>query len=207
MLPIHLVEDTEPFEREVRVECFDLAAVAYDDARGAAGGYDADALLAELFARAADEGVYGASVAVDEAATNGVGGVGGYGVRGFLFEVNARELGGAGDEGVEGDVEAGEDRAPEVAGLAVHGLDGGGGADVHYDGREPVVVSRRHRVDDPVRPYRRRVVVAVLEAGLHVRVHQVERDPEHVLGEVPVRACEPGNDARDDQGAHLCELQ
>ena len=72
--------------------------MAHDDARRAAGGNDPDVLFPQLFAQAADEGVYGAGVAVDEAAADGVGGVGRYGARGFLFEVNARQLGGARDQ-------------------------------------------------------------------------------------------------------------
>jgi hypothetical protein len=48
---------TQALQRQVGVELVDLAALAHDDASGAAGGDDADVVLSKLFARAADEGV------------------------------------------------------------------------------------------------------------------------------------------------------
>src|SRR5919199_945760 len=177
------------------------------DAGGATGGDDADAPLSQLFAGTSDKGVDRAGVAVDKAAADRVGGVGGYRPRRLHFEVHARELGRLRDQGVQGDIQPGEYRAAEVASLAVHGLDGRGRAYIHYDRREPVVAPHRHSVDDPVSPDRPRVVVAVFEAGLHTRVHGVVGDVEDLPREVPVRAVQPGHDARDYHGAHPLEPQ
>ena len=63
----------QALEGEIWVELLDLPAVAHDDDRRAAGGDDPDVHFPQLFAQAADEGVYGAGVAVDEAAADGVG--------------------------------------------------------------------------------------------------------------------------------------
>src|SRR3712207_836991 len=194
-----------PYTTLFRSELLDLPAVGHYNAGGAACGYDPDAVLPELLSGASDQGVERARVAVDETAADGVGGVGGYHPRRPFFEVHAGELGSPRDESIQRDVESGEYRAAEVASVAVHGLDGGGSADVHDDSREPVVTACRDGVDDPVRPDGPRVVVAVLEPGLHLRVHRIERDLEDLCGEVSVRAGERRHDARGDQGAHLFE--
>jgi hypothetical protein len=79
LLNIHLVQDAQAFEREVRVEDAYLLAVSGDNRGGASGRDGAEAVGPHLGAEAPDQGVYGAGVAVDEAATDGVGGVRGDG--------------------------------------------------------------------------------------------------------------------------------
>src|SRR4051812_6711996 len=149
---VHLIECKESFQREIGVEFVDFSAVGDDYAGGASCGDNFDAVFGQFVAGTSDQGVYGAGVAGDEAAADGVGGVGGYDSGRLFFEVHAGELGGPLYERVQGDVEAGEDGAAEVAALAVYGLDGRSRPDVHDDGGEPVVPTCSHGVDDPVGP-------------------------------------------------------
>src|ERR687898_1909898 len=94
---VHLVKGEESFQGEVGVELLDLAAVGHYDPGRTSCGDDLDAVLTQLVTGPPDQGVDSAGVAVDETATDGVWGIGGYDSRRFFFEIHARELGRLGD--------------------------------------------------------------------------------------------------------------
>src|SRR5215210_8971045 len=188
-LGVQLIQNAQALEGQVDVEGVYLTAVTDDDRSRAARRENAQALRSlvrllghdvsrgvsrQLLAHSPDQGVYGPGVAVDEAAPDGVGGVGGNGLWRLFFEVNAGEFGRLRDESIQGHVEPRKDGPAPVGSLRVHRADGGGRPEVHDDRRVTIVAARRHGVDDPVRPDRPRIVVTVLEAGLHARVHLIE---------------------------------
>src|ERR687897_1456153 len=204
---VHLVKGEEAFQGEVGVELLDLAAVGYYDPGRTSCGDDLDAVLAQLVTGPPDQGVDSAGVAVDETTADGVWSIGGYDSRWFFFEVHAGKLGRFGDERIQRNVEARQNGASEVACFAVDGLDGRRRPDIDDDRGEPVVPPCRHGVDDPVGPDFLRVVVAVIEASLHLRGHPVVGYPEDPGGEVTIGTGETGHDAGDDHRPHLVEAK
>src|ERR671912_1247218 len=204
---VHLVKGEEAFEGEVGVELLYLAAVGHYDPGRTSCGDDLDAILAQFVTGPPDQGVDSAGVAVDETAADGVWSIGGYDPRWFFFEVHAGKLGRFGDERIQRNVEARQNGASEVACFAVDGLDGRRRPDIDDDRGEPVVPPCRHGVDDPVGPDGPGVVVAVVEAGLHLGGYRVVGYPEDLGGEVTVGTGETGHDAGDDHCAHLVGAQ
>src|SRR5215204_1656880 len=204
---VHLVEGEEALQGEVGVELLDLAAVGHDDPGRTTCGDDLDAVLVQFVTGPPDQGVDSPSVAVDETAADGVRSIGGYDPRWFFLEVHAGKRGRFGDERVQRNVEAGQYGTPEVACFAVNGLDGRRRADIDDDRGEPVVPPCRHGVDDPVGPDGPWIVVAVVEAGLHLRGYHVVGDPEYLGGEVTIGTGETRHDAGDYHRAHLVGAQ
>src|ERR671913_2504652 len=175
---VHLVERQQALEGEVGVELLYLAAVGHYDPGRTTCGDDLDAILAQFVTGPPDQGVDSAGVAVDETAADGVWSIGGYDPRWFFFEVHAGKLGRFGDERIQRNVEARQNGASEVACFAVDGLDGRRRPDIDDDRGEAIVFSRRNSVDDPVGTDSPGVVVAVVEAGLHLRCHRKVGCPE-----------------------------
>ena len=110
--PVALEENAQAIEGEHVVDLGDVARVGGDHARQAAGG-DHARLLAQLGEDALEDAVDEADVAVVEAALQMADGVGADDLGGAL-DVDAAEAGGAGEERVGAEAEAGSDGAAEV---------------------------------------------------------------------------------------------
>ncbi len=108
---VALVDDAEAGEGEAVVDGGEVLGAGGDE-RGEAAGGDDPGVGAELGDHAGEDAVDQADVAVVEADLHVVDGVGADDLGGTL-DVDAGQAGGAGEEGVGGDAQAGSDGAAE----------------------------------------------------------------------------------------------
>ena len=108
-------------------------------------------------------------------------------------QLDAAQRGGALEQRVHRDLDAGEDRAAEVLALRAHRVDGVGGAEVDDDGRPAEEVVRADRVRDAIGADVLRLVVEDRHAGADPGLHHHRLVAEVALGHLAER----GGDARD----------
>ena len=137
--PVLLEDEAQAVEREPRLVLGDGPRVRRDDRGQPAGGDDRG--LADLVDHAVGDAVDLGGEAVERAGLDRLDGVLADDVAG-LDQLDLAQRGGPGEEGVEADVDAGEDGAAEVLALGGDGVERGGGAEVDDDRRPAVEVER-----------------------------------------------------------------
>ena len=198
---VAFVEDAQAREREVVVDLLDRARERRDQAREPAGRDDG-ARKAELLDEAVDEAVDEADVAVDDAGLHRVLRVATDHAR-RLGDLDARKLGGAGEERVGADLDAGRDDAAKVLALRRDAVEGRRGAEVDDDEAAAEALVRGDAVDDAIGADLARVLVEDRHAGADARADHERLVAERATHEVEHRLGERGHDARDDRGLHV----
>ena len=118
-------------------------------------------------------------------------------------ELDPSQHGGAREQRVERDLDAGEDRAAEVLALRAHRVDGVGGAEVDDDRRAAVEVVRADRVGDAVGADVVRLVVEDRHAGAHAGLEHQRLVPEVPLGHLAERGGDARHARRDHHARHV----
>src|SRR5690606_3216713 len=108
-----------------------------------------------------------------------------------LDDLDAAQRGGTSEERIEADVDAGEDRTPEVLATGGDGVEGGGGAEVDDDGRPAVQVERGDGVGDAVGAHLLRVVVEDGQPGADAGLDHDRVVAEVALAHATQRAGDP----------------
>ncbi len=198
-------DDAEAFEGEVFVDGFDVARGAADQAGLAAGG-DHFCFCAHHFFHALKDAVDHVGVAVEKAGLHGGGGVGADDFAG-IFDFDAKEARGAGEERVGGNADAGAEDAAEIFAARGDGVEINGGAEIDDDARAAVFFEGGDAVDDAVGADFLRVVVLHGHAGLDAGLDEKSFFAEVTLGHSGESGIQRRDDGADDDAADFARLE
>ena len=164
-IAVALVEQAQTVECKHVVDGGDVLGIVVEHVSEAAGGNHFWHRRAAVWLAALDfsehsleDAIDQTDVAVKKAALQMRDGVSADGASGTL-DIDARKLGGAGEERVRGDAQTGSDDAADVFALRGDDVEGGGGAEVDDDDGSAVAREGGDAVDDAVRAESRRIVV------------------------------------------------
>ncbi len=107
------------------------------------------------------------------------------------------------EEGVETDVDAGEDGSAEVLPVARDGFERGGRPEVDHDGRPTEEVVGRNRIGDPVGADFLGIVIEDRDTGLDARLDDECVEPEVALRHRPEGPGDPGNRRTEAQAGDV----
>src|SRR5262249_41139041 len=187
---VPLEHDPKPVEGEPRLIVLDRARERQDEVGEASGGDDG--AVTELGSEPIDERVDLAREAVDGTRLHRLHRrLADHVLR--RDELDPTQGGGALEQRVPPDLDAGEDRAAEVLAFLADRLDRVRGTEVDHDRRAAVQVVGGHRVGDAVGPDLLRVVVEDRHPAADAGLHHERLEPEVATRHESQRGCHPGH--------------
>ena len=127
--------------------------------------------LAQLQRHAVQDAVYHIHIAVDDAGPHAVNGILADDMA-WDLQADVGKLGCLAAQGIEGNLESGQDDAPDIIPLLVHRAKGCGSAHVNDNKGQGMLMAGSHRVHDLVASNGLGVVHDDVHAGLHAGTHQ-----------------------------------